>query len=76
VATETTAHRSEITESYATVYNGDTCGLTLGDLRKVVAAADGMPDDARLTAEALSSHYSLKDVYFVKRVSVTARSKA
>ena len=73
---ETRAHRSQTVVSEATVYNGDIWGLTLGDLRKLVKAADGIPDDAEATLEDLVPHHSKKDLWRAKRLSVSHRAKA
>jgi len=46
-------------------------GLTLGDLRKVVAAADGMGDDAEVSVEELTKHHSRVDEWLPKKIRVT-----
>jgi hypothetical protein len=71
----TQAHRSECRVENATIYNRDTFGLTLGDLRKLVAATEGIPDDAEVTVEELRNHYSRIDVYLAKRVSVRSEAR-
>lgn len=74
----TRAHRSAEVVNYATVYNGDTWGLTLGDLRKLVTAAQGMPDDAEVTLDrdGTRSHYSKVDTLLAKRITVTSHAEA
>lgn len=72
----TRAHRSQTVVSAATVYNGDTFGLVLGDLRKLITAAEGIPDDAEVTIEDVSAHYSRKDTYLAKRVRVSHSAKS
>lgn len=71
----TRAHRLAEVVDTATVYNSDTWGLTLGDLRKLIAAADGMPDDAEVTLErdGMLEHYSKLDTLMAKRITVTSR---
>jgi hypothetical protein len=71
----TRAQRSESRVENATIYSRDTWGLTLGDLRKLVAAAEGIPDDAEVTVEELRKHYSRIDVYLAKRVSVRSEAR-
>jgi hypothetical protein len=71
----TRALRSESRVENATIYNRDTFGLTLGDLRKLIAAAEGIPDDAEVTVEELRKHYSRIDVYLAKRVSVRSEAR-
>ncbi|MEQ6899262.1 hypothetical protein [Microbacterium sp. KR10-403] len=45
--------------------------LTLGDLRKVVAAAEGMGDSSEVTFEGLSAHYQRKDEWHARKIRVT-----
>lgn len=45
-------------------------GLTLGDLRKVVAASEGMGDDAEVTVEESTAHLMRRDEWRIKRVRV------
>lgn len=45
-------------------------GLTLGDLRKLVTASEGMSDDAEVTFEDLRKHYSTVDKWLAKQAQV------
>ena len=67
------ARRSATAEQYVTIWNPATWGLTLGDLRKLVARAEGVPDDAEVTFENVRKHYSRIDVWVAKRISVAHR---
>jgi hypothetical protein len=69
----TKANRSTTTERYVTIYNSDTWGVQLGDLRKLLARAEDLPDDAEVTIEEFTKHYSRRDVFMVKRISVEHR---
>jgi hypothetical protein len=74
----TQAHRTAELVRTATVYNGDNWGLTLGDLRKLITAAEGVPDDAEVTLDrdGLQAHYSKIDTVTTKRITVTSIIKA
>lgn len=65
----TIANRSDTTRSEVTIWNKDSFGVTLGDLRKLVQAAEGMPDEAEVTVEELRAHYSLRNRHMAKRIS-------
>jgi hypothetical protein len=69
----TVANRSVTTEQYVTIWNPDSYGVKLGDLRKLVARAEGIPDDAEVLIEDLVAHYSIKDMAMAKRISVRHR---
>jgi hypothetical protein len=45
-------------------------GCTLGDLRKLVAAADGIPDSAEVLIEDLQKHYARVDTFLAETISV------
>jgi hypothetical protein len=70
---ETQANRSITTEQYVTIWNPDRYGVQLGDLRKLVARAEGIPDHAEVLIEDLVTHYSIKDMAMAKRISVRHR---
>jgi hypothetical protein len=72
----TTANRSTTTERFVTIYNSDRYGIQLGDLRKLLARTEDLPDDADVTVEELVKHYSRIDVFMAKRVSVMHRAGA
>jgi hypothetical protein len=55
----------------AIIENPSLCGLTLGDLRKVVAAPEGMPDKSEVRFEKLSKSYVYVDEWYAKRVNIT-----
>lgn len=67
---ETTADRSDYQARMVGLSNSSLWGLTLGDLRKVVAAAEGIGDDAPVSFEGHESHYSMRDEYFARRIIV------
>jgi hypothetical protein len=70
---ETRANRSATTEQYVTIWNPDRFGVQLGDLRKLVARAEGIPDDAEVLVDNITAHYLIKDVATAKRISVRHR---
>jgi hypothetical protein len=70
----TKANRSATTEQYVTIWNSNAYGVTLGDLRKLVLKAEGVPDDAEVTVEEVFPHYSRIDVKLAKRISVVHRA--
>jgi hypothetical protein len=69
----TKANRSLTAEQYVTIWNSDNYGVTLGDLRKLVARTGGIPDKAEVHIEEIRSHYNLIDIKLAKRISVMFR---
>lgn len=69
----TVARRADYIASEATIYNHALWGLVLGDLRKLVAEAEGIPDNAEVLLGDLKAHYSHKDAWLAKRISVSHR---
>ena len=47
--------------------------VSLGDLRKLVAAADGLPDNAEVQLKHIESHYDHADTYTARLVIVESR---
>lgn len=46
-------------------------GLKLGDLRQVVAAAEGMADEAEVTVESLTKHWQRADEWTPCGIRIT-----
>lgn len=67
---ESVAGRYDRTVRRATITTASYFTFTLGDLRKIVAAAEGMGDDAEVTVEEPNAHVSRKDEWRFKRVRV------
>lgn len=70
------AHAGVYRVRRATITNRDLCGLTLGDLRRLMDAAQGMPDDAKVRFEDLSKSYVYVDEWHAQRVNVQHEEKA
>lgn len=67
---ESKAGRWDRTVRRASLNTTSTWGLTLGDLRKVVAAAEGMGDEAEVRFEGLRKHYSVTDAWFAASIRI------
>lgn len=55
---------------HVSVLNGNTWGLTLGDLRNLLNLAESLPDEAEVTVEDLVDHYNRMDEKCARRISV------
>lgn len=67
---ESKAGRYDRLVRHASITTASYFGSTLGDLRKLVAAAEGMGDNAEVTVEEPSAHVMRKDEWRFKRVRV------
>lgn len=67
---ESVAGRYDRTVRRAAITTASYFVFTLGDLRKLVAAAEGMGDDAEVTVEEPHAHVARKDEWHFKRVRV------
>lgn len=65
---ESVAGRYDRTVRRAVITTSSYFGFTLGDLRKLVIAAEGMGDDAEVTVEEPSAHVMRKDEWRFKRM--------
>jgi hypothetical protein len=70
VSKETTAVRADYQTRTVGLSNTSIWGITLGDLRKVVVAADGIGDDAAVSFVGHEAHYAQRDEHFAKRIIV------
>lgn len=66
----TKAHYSTGRYQHASVYNGDTFGVRLGDLRKLIAVTKGIPDEAEVEFADVSRDVLRVDRYHAKRIVV------
>ena len=67
---EAEAQRYDRTVRRAVITTANYFEFTLGDLRKLVVASEGMGDDAEVTAEELTAHVMRKDEWRFKRLRV------
>ncbi|WDH77901.1 hypothetical protein PTQ19_10245 [Microbacterium esteraromaticum] len=67
---ESRAGRWDSTVRRAAISSTNYRGFTLGDLRKLVIAAEGMGDDAEVTVEEPTAHLMRKDEWNFKRMRV------
>lgn len=67
---EAVAGRWDRTVRRAAITTTNYFEFTLGDLRKLVIAAEGMGDDAEVTVEEPGAHVMRKDEWRFKRMRV------
>lgn len=67
--------RSDSNVSTAYIRNLDVLGLTLGDLRKLIALADGMPDDAQVLLERLEASGTYVRQWHAKEITVRSQAR-
>jgi hypothetical protein len=67
--------KSSIHEERVIGRSGDSLGLSLGELRAAVTAAEGLSDDSTVLFEGLSGSV-MEGEYYAKVIIIRERSKA
>lgn len=70
------AGRHESRVSTVRIRSEEYWGLNLGDLRRVVAAAEGMTDAAEVSFETLRKHYVRNDEWMARVATVREETAA
>ena len=73
MGTPRAAHRTETEESSVFVRSASS-GMDLGELRRAVELAEGLPDTAAVTLEAVTKSYLYVDEYLFAVIRIRSRA--